>query len=195
VGFDDARLTRRALTDDPQKGASGPRWSLLATLGRQGFFDKGARDGLFPPAALFGLELAARGDLGHSLAWGLDLGLGGGDGTFAIPEIDPTPVKFGELSGGGSLWRDFHFGSLTASVGGRVAFIFLARSFPERTDLPGQSFLTLTPGLVAAVSWSLTDSFSLVGRGRLNYLLYSVDKNQSLGYAEFSIGVDYAFGQ
>lgn len=195
VGFDDARLTRRPLTDDPQKGASGPRWSLLATLGRQTFFDKGARDGLFPPSALFGLEVAARGDLGHSLAWGFDLGLGGGDGTLTIPDLDPTPVKFGELSGGGSLWRDFHFGSLTASVGGRVAFIFLGRSFPDRRDLPGQSFFTVTPGLVTGLSWSFTSSLSLVARGRLNYLLYSVDKNQSLGYAELSIGVDYAFGE
>jgi hypothetical protein len=28
----------------------------------------------------------------------------------------------------------------------------------------------------------------------LNYLLYNVDQSQSLGYAEGSLGVDYAFG-
>jgi Caspase domain len=194
VELDDARLTPRALTDDPQKGAFGATFSLLFTVGRQVFFDKAARDGLFPPSTLLGLELAARGDLGHKLAWGFDLGLGGGDGTLHISELDPTPVKFGELSGGASLWRDLRLGPLDASLGARVAFILLARSFPQRADLPQQSFFTLTPGLTAGLTWSFAPSWSLVGRARVNYLFYSVDKNQSLGYAEFSLGVDHAFG-
>src|SRR5438067_491688 len=50
----DARLVRKRLEDDPQKGASGPRWSLLGTGGYQVFFDSAARNGLFPPAALGG---------------------------------------------------------------------------------------------------------------------------------------------
>jgi hypothetical protein len=28
----------------------------------------------------------------------------------------------------------------------------------------------------------------------VNYLFYNVDKAQNLGYAEFALGVDYAFG-
>src|SRR5207245_5336372 len=72
----DARLSRRPLSDDPQKGASGPRFSVLATGGGQFFFDEAARNGLFPPAALLGVELATRDDLGHQLAWGFDIPAG-----------------------------------------------------------------------------------------------------------------------
>jgi hypothetical protein len=195
VAVGELPFERRPLTDDPQKGAQETTWSLLATGGGQLFFDKAARDGLFPPTGLLGLELTVRGYLGHSLSWGLDLGLGGGDATLKIPQLDPTPMRFGEISGGASLLRDFEAGPLTLSVGGRVAFIYLARSFPNDSQLPAQSFFTLTPGAVAAAQLHLGDSWSLLLRARLNYLFYNVDHDQSLGYAELSLGVAYAFGQ
>ena len=195
VEIADARLSRRKLEDDPQKGASGPRWSLLGTGGYQIFFDSAARNGLFPPAALGGVELSSRDDLGHQLAWGIDLAVGGGSSTLHLPEVDSIPVRFGELSGGASLFRDFDLNdSLTATAGARVAFLYLSRTFPGRSDLPGQNFFTFTPGLTLGLSWRFTARFAAVARGRVNYLLYNVDKNQSLGFAEFSAGVDYAFG-
>jgi len=54
----DGRLSRRPLSDDPQKGASGPRWSVLGAGGGQFFFDSAARNGLFPPAVLAGAASA-----------------------------------------------------------------------------------------------------------------------------------------
>jgi hypothetical protein len=191
----DARLSRRKLEDDPQKGASGPRWSLLGTGGYQFFFDSAARNGLFPPAGLAGVELAARDDLGHQLVWGLDAAVGGGKSTMTLPGVAPLPVNFIELSGGVSLWRDFGLtDSLTVSLGARVAFLYLSRNFPGHGDLPQQSFFTLTPGAQVAVAWQFAHHWSAVARGRLNYLFYNVDQPQSLGYAEFALGVDYAFG-
>ena len=196
VEVGDAQLKRRPLSEDPAKGASGPRFSLLATGGYQRFFDQAARNGLFPPAGLAGVELSARDDLGHSLAWGLDLSLGGGTSTLQLPGVAPLPERFGELGGGASLWRDFGLNdSVTFSLGGRVAFLFLSRTFPGHSEIADQSFFTLTPGLTAALTWQLTERFSAVLRGRLNYLFYNVDKNQSLGFAEGALGVDYAFGQ
>ena len=191
----DAKMSRRKLEDDPQKGASGPRFSLLGTGGYQFFFDSAVRNGLFPPAALAGVELSARDDLGHHLAWGLDFALGGGASTLRLPEVDPIPVRFGEVSGGASLWRDFELSdSWTASAGGRVAFLFLSRTFPGHSDLPSQSFFTVTPGLTVALRWRFADRWSAVARGRVNYLFYNVDQSKSLGYAEGALGVDYAFG-
>jgi hypothetical protein len=73
-----------------------------------------------------------------------------------------------------------------------VAFIWLGRSFPGRSDLRDQYFFTVTPGLVAAATWRFSPSLAAVARGRLNYLFYNVDKNQSLGYAELLLGVEYA---
>jgi hypothetical protein len=51
----------------------------------------------------------------------------------------------------------------------------------------------VTPGLTAAVTWRFTHRLAAVGRARLNYLFYNVDKNQSLGYADLLLGVEYAF--
>ena len=191
----DARLSRRPLSDDPQKGASGPRWSVLGAGGGQFFFDSAARNGLFPPAALAGIELAARDDLGHGLAWGVDLSVGGGSSELRLPGVAPIPERFGELGGGAGLWRDFGLtDSITLSLGARVAFIYLSRNFPGHSELPSQNFFTLTPGLTTALSWQLTSRFSAVARGRLNYLFYNVDQPQNLGYVEVALGVDYAFG-
>lgn len=190
----DLGMSRRPLEQDPQKGASGPRWGLLSSIGGQRFFDDGARSGLFPPALLGGIELSARDDLGHQLAYGFDLAVGGGSTTLRLQGLDPIPARFLELGGGASLWRDVGLtDELTASAGARLAFLYIARNFPGHAELPNQSFFTLTPGIEAAFSYRLGERFSAVARGRLNYLFYNVDKNQSLGFAELAIGVDYAF--
>ena len=191
----DARLSRRKLEDDPQKGASGPRWSLLGTGGYQFFFDSAARKGLFPPAVLAGAELSSRDDLGHQLAWGIDLSVGGGASTLRLSGVPDIPLRFGEVSGGVSLWRDFGLSdTMTLSLGARVGALYLFRSFDGRSDLPSQNFFTITPGLQATFGWRFSSRWSAVARGRINYLFYNVDKDQSLGYAEFALGVDYAFG-
>ncbi|MFL5311847.1 MAG: caspase family protein [Myxococcales bacterium] len=191
----DAQLTRRKLEDDPQKGASGPRWSVLGSGGYQFFFDSAARNGLFPPAVLAGAEVSARDDLGHQLAWGVDVAVGGGTSTLRLSGVPDIPVRFGELSGGVSLWRDFDVTErLTVSVGARLAFLYLFRSFSGRSDLPSQNFFTLTPGAELALGWRFSPRWTAVARTRANYLFYNVDKSQSLGYAELALGVDYAFG-
>ncbi len=121
--------------------------------------------------------------------------MGGGAATLTLPGVAPLPEKFLELTGGASLWRDFALGDAwTLSLGARVAFIYLARSFDGRSDLPSQNFFTLTPGLQTALSWKFAQRWSAVARGRVNYLFYNVDKAQNLGYAEFGLGVDYALG-
>jgi hypothetical protein len=195
VDLDEARMRRVPLSRDPQKGFSGARWSLLGGLGYQTFFSAAARDGYFPPAALGGIELSSRDDLGHGLAWGMDLALGGGGSFLSLDGgVPPIKVQFGEISGGASLWLDFPAGPFTLSAGGRVAFIYLSRRFPDRPDLRSQYFFTVTPGLLAAATWRFSPSFAAVARGRVNYLFYNVDKNQSLGFAEVLLGVEYALG-
>ena len=195
VEIADARLSRKPLSEDPQKGAQGPRFSLLGTGGGQFFFDAAARNGLFPPAALAGVEMAVRDDLGHDLAWGVDLAVGGSAATLELPGVTPIPEKFLELTGGASLWRDFGLSdTVTLSLGARVAFLYLARTFQNHPELAGQSFFTLTPGLQTGLSWRFADRWSAVARARVNYLFYNVDKAQNLGFAEFALGVDYALG-
>ena len=195
VPVDDARMDRVPLDRDPQKGFSGARWSLTGGIGAQRFFSRAARDGLFPPAALGGLEVGVRDDLGHGLAWGLDVALGGGEGTVTMPGVEPLPVRFGEIAGGASLWKDFQLGPVTLSAGGRVAFVWMTRSFPAGRELPSQYFFTLTPGLTGAAAWRFTPRLAAVARLRLSYLFYDVDKDRSLGYVEGLLGVEYALGE
>lgn len=195
VELDEGRMRRVPLSRDPQKGFSGARWSLLGGLGYQSFFSAAARDGYFPPAALLGLELSSRDDLGHGLAWGMDLSLGGGGSFLSLGGGAPAiRVQFGEASGGASLWLDFPAGPLTLSAGGRAAFIYLSRRFPERPDLKSQFFFTVTPGLVGAATWRFSPGLAAVVRARVNYLFHDVDRNQSLGFAELVVGVEYALG-
>ena len=124
----------------------------------------------------------------------MDIALGGGQADLHLPGVTPIPEKFVELGGGASLWRDFGLtDSLTFSLGARVAFIYLARNFTGHPELPAQNFFTLTPGLTSALQWQFTQRFSAVLRARVNYLFYNVDQPQNLGFAEFALGVDYAF--
>jgi hypothetical protein len=194
VAVEDGRMYRVRLDRDPQKGFAGKRVALLAGGGVQRFFSSAARDGLFPPATLGGLELAVRDDLGRGLAWGLDLAFGGGSGELRMPGVDPIPVTFSEVTGGVSLWRDLRRGPLTVSLGGRVAFTWLGRRFAESEALPSQYFFTITPGLTGSVAWRFTRRLSAVGRARLSYLFYNVDEDRSLGFAEGLLGVEYALG-
>jgi hypothetical protein len=193
VALDESRMRRLPLSRDPQKGFSGARWSVLGGLGYQSFFSAAARNGYFPPALLGGLEVSSRDDLGHGLAWGVDAAAGGGSSSLSLGAgAPPIAVRFTELSGGASIWLDFPAGPLTLSAGGRVALIWLGRTFPGRSDLRDQYFFTATPGLVAAATWRFSPSLAAVARGRVNYLFYNIDKNQSLGYAELLLGVEYA---
>jgi hypothetical protein len=188
-------MERLALARDPQKGYGGAAWSLVAGVGGQRFFDAAARSGLFPPATLLGVELAVRDDLGHGLAWGLDLSTGGGKGTLQLEGLDPIGVRFTELSGGASLWAEWRPGRATLSAGGRVAFIWLGRTFDQAQQLPGQYFFTVTPGLMGAAAWHVTPRLAAVARARVGWLSYNVDKNMSLGYAEGLIGIEYALSE
>jgi hypothetical protein len=196
VAVDDARLDRVPMDRDPQKGFAGRRVALVAGLGAQRFFSSAARDGLFPPATLGGLELAVRDDLGRGLAWGLDAAFGGGRGELRLPGVEPIDVRFAEVAGGASLWKDFRLGRrLTLSAGGRVGFTWLGRSFDAAEGLPNQHFFTVTPGLTGAAAWRFGRRASAFARVRVSYLFYNVDENRSLGFAEGLLGVEYALGE
>jgi uncharacterized caspase-like protein len=193
--LDEGALRRVPLRDDPQKGFGGARWSVLAGGGVQRFFAPASAEGYFAPASLGGIEALVRDDLGHGLSWGLDAALSGGSTSLALPGLDPLAVRFVGFTAGASLWKDLRLGPLTLSAGGRLAVLALSRSFPGRSDLPAQWFGTVTPGLTAGAAWRFTERLSAVARARGHYLLYTVDRNMSLGYLELLLGVEYAFGE
>ena len=95
-------------------------------------------------------------------------------------------------------WRRGVFGTVVPSIvpffGARIALLAMSRKFDDQA-LPDQFFATLSPGLVGGARVRVGDSWGLVLRGRLHYLLYNVDEtDRSLGYWEAATFLQYDFG-
>jgi hypothetical protein len=191
---EDSQMERLPLTRDPQKGFGGARWSALGGVGAQRFFDRAARDELFPPVTLAGVELVVRDDLGHGLVWGIDAAVGHGDASVKLDAASSVPATFTEIAGGASLAEEVVVGRLRLSGGVRIGVVHLARSFPAREKLPAQYFFTVAPGVVGAVGVRVSARCSAVARLRVSYLHYGVDRSQSLGFAEGIVGIEYGLG-
>ncbi len=167
--------------------------AVLAGAGAQRFFDRAARDGLFPPATLLGAELAVRDDLGHGLAWGLDCALGGGRGRGEAARRGSHPRHVRRGRGRRLALEGLPAsGALTLSGGARVAFTWLARTFPPEREPPGQYFFTVDAGPHRAAPGASRARLSAVAPGRVSFLFYNVDKNENLGFADVLFGVEYA---
>jgi len=194
--LDEARLRNAPFSDDPVKGAireEGAHLSLSLGGMMQSFFDGPTRDSLFPSTGMLGLDFEVRDFFRHGFIWGLDLASGGAHG-----EVDRygslLPFRFSELTAGTTLaaeWR-FHFGDVAVFAGLRLAVVLMSRKFDD-PSIPDQFFATFTPGLVGGLRYRLSQSFALLTRGRVHYLLYNIDENRSLGYWELSAGVAYDF--
>jgi len=196
VTLDEARLRDAPFSDDPVKGAireESARLSLGLGGTVQSFFDGPTRDALFPPTGMLGLELELRDFFRRGWLLGVDFASGGTRG-----EVDRygtlLSFKFSELTAGTTLAAEWRFGEsrFSASLGLRVAFVVMSRKFDDPT-IPGQFFATFTPGLTGGVRYRLSKRFTVLGRGRVHYLLYNVDDNRSLGYWELSAGIAYEF--
>jgi len=195
--LDEARLKDAPFSDDPVKGAIAENAGVSVSLGLggtvQSFFDGPTRDGLFPPTGMLGLDIELRDFFRRGWLWGFDFASGGTRG-----EVDRfgtmLPFRFNELSAGTTVAKEWRLGQggFSAALGLRLAFILMNRQFDDET-IPDQFFATFTPGLVTGVRYRFAKHFTLLGRGRVHYLLYNVDENRSLGYWELATGVAYEF--
>jgi hypothetical protein len=202
VALSEAMLHDAPFSDDPVKGPgrdplSLAHWSLAAGGGYQAVFSSPSA-GLFPGAGVFGLELALRDFFRRDWVWGIDLAFGRADSQVVLPATQAMlPYRFEEVSAATSLVAEWRLGSrgyVVPFVGARLALLLMTRKFQDAA-LPDQFFATLSPGLVAGFRVRLGDTWALVARGRLHYLLYNVDEtNHSLGYWETAALVQYDFG-
>jgi hypothetical protein len=196
VTVEDSHLHDAPFTDDPVKGVPrepGIKLSLGLGPTMQSFFDGPTRDSLFPPSAMLGIDFEIRNFLRRGWIWGFDLASGGAHGDLNRYGTE-LPFRFSELTLGTTVAPEWRFGGgrLAASAGLRLAFVLMSRKFDD-TTIPDQFFATFTPGLVAGLRYHLSDSFTLLGRSRVHYLLYNIDENRSLGYWELSAGIAYDF--
>ncbi len=193
VTLEEQSLRDAPFSADPVKGAGRveltSRWSVGAGLGFQSVFEAPGGAGLFPPTALVDVDFALRDFLRRD--WVLAFDLAGGSASGVAPVVE-TPFHFTEASVASSLTVEWPHRYLTPFVGGRLALLLMNRTFAEGT-FPAQFYATLSPGIVAGAAYHLSRTTSVVARGRLHYLLYNVDGNQSLGYWELATMVAYDF--
>jgi hypothetical protein len=196
VYVEEARLHDAPFSDDPVKGVSRePSTQLTLALGgmMQSFFDGPTRDGLFPPSAMLAVDFEVRNFLRRGWLWGFDVASGGAHGNLNRFGAE-LPFRFSELTAGTTIAPEWRLGrsGLSTFGGVRLGFVLMSRKFDDGS-IPDQFFATFTPGLVAGLRYQLSDSFVLLGRGRVHYLLYNIDENRSLGYWELSAGLAYDF--
>jgi hypothetical protein len=191
VLLEEQRLHDAPFTDDPVKGAGrvelSSRWSVGAGATYQSVFAAPDGAALFPPTGLLTVDLAVRDFLRRDWVWGVDIAAGSVHST--VTSVG-APFRFSEVSLATSITVDWPGRYVTPFVGGRLAFLFMGRTFDEHA-YPDQFYSTLSPGIVAGASFNLSRSTHVITRGRLHYLLYNVDEDRSLGYWELSAMVSY----
>ncbi len=197
TALDEGRLRDAPFSDDPVKGAVHEDGGVRVSLGLggtvQSFFDGATRDSLFPPTGMLALDIELRDFFRRGWLWGLDFASGGARGE--VSRFGTLlPFAFSELTAGTTLAAEWRLagGRVALSIGARVAFILMSRKFDDDT-VPDQYFANFTPGLATGVRYRITRHFTLLGRGRVHYLLYNVDETRSLAYGELSTGVAYDF--
>jgi len=200
VALSEPMLRDAPFSDDPVKGpdrepVSLAHWSMAAGGGYQSIFAAPSA-GLFPATGLAGLEFTLRDFFRRDWAWGFDVAAGGTSANVGVV-TGSLPYRFTELSLASSLlteWRRRGWGPVVPFAGVRVALLLMARKFDDHA-LPDQAFATVSPGVIAGARVNVSESLSVVLRGRLHYLLYNVDEtNRSLGYWEAATFLQYDFG-
>lgn len=195
TAVEEARLRDVPFSDDPVKGpgrAHRLTWVSFGLTGEvQSFFDGPVRENLFPSLGLLAAEVNLHGYLRRDWVWGFDIALGGGQSTLHLQGVsDPLPYSFAQLNLGSTICAEFPMGRWVPQLGARLALLGMSRTFQDPA-LPRQTFLTLTPGIVAGVRYRITPSWGIGVRTRVHYLLYNVDENRSLGYWELAGTVGY----
>ena len=200
VSLSEPTLRDAPFSDDPVKGPGrdatlSAHWSLGLGGGYQSIFAAPSQ-GLFPSTGMLGLDFLVRDFFRRDWAWGFDLAAGGTNSSVVLPTA-VLGYRFSEVSLATSLmteWRRSGWGPVVPFLGTRVALLLMTRKFDDGA-LPDQSFATLSPGLFAGARVNLSDSWNLLMRGRLHYLLYNIDEaNRSLGYWEAATLLQYDFG-
>lgn len=196
----EARMARVAFEDDYAKGPGlraqlarqRTRVSVEGQVLYQGFLSGSARRELFPPLVLFGATARVGPMLGGAHL-SLDLLFGGRRGsTLDLGALALSQDFFETQVALSLLWR---FGNDTVAfgLGPRLAALYMRRSFPLDPDLETQDMLGLSPvGAAELLVFVGPGGHVVLGAtARAGLLLYSVDDNRALAYAEGGLSVGY----
>jgi hypothetical protein len=196
---DDVQLKNADFSDDPVKGAYQTmtytrHWSVAIDGAYSFFFDKPLEQGgYFPSAPQFGLDVTFHNAFGRGWSFGMDGSYGFTNGQLLLGQQTLIPYSYNMLVLGLSGMKEWPEGWWVPFVGIRLALDIMSRSFPN-SGLPSQSYETFVPGIVLGMKVRISKRWSIVARGRLNYLLYNVDNTRSLGSFDVAGLINYEFG-
>jgi hypothetical protein len=203
---DDSKMESVAFADDYAKGspidlvATVHRKSgltMAAGFGAQGIVDSVDNGGLFPAVPLLVLRLESHDWLRDDVSTGVDAGFGStasvrvvNAGTQGVLKF---PVQYSQLQLGASMLYAWHLDDVELSVGGRVATLFMLARFASNAPVAQQSFLTITPGVVARAGYHVTSWAHAEIEARAGVLPYNVDAVRALGVFEATgaLAVDF----
>src|SRR5690606_1515532 len=124
--------------------------------------------------ALVGVDAELRDYLRPGWIVGIDLAAGRASGAAASGGLS-YPYAFSAFVAGVRIGAELLHGDVRPHLGARLALVAFERRFDEPL-LEDQSLLTTAPGLVAGVTWNLSESLSLDLRVRPSWLIYAADE-------------------
>jgi hypothetical protein len=171
-----------------------PRRSLSLLGGMFTFADARSRNELLPmaPEAAVSLRLEDRPLQDFALLF--DVGFSTGRQALQVAPGSEVPFGYTTLTAGAALPYLWRWERLTLFAGPRVAALYLGRSFDVEAFAGGQSFFTVSPGVVGGVVWRVGERLELMSQAQLMLTYVVVDgQGQAVGFTGGWAGVGYRF--
>lgn len=196
---DDRRMDRVAFEDDPVKGLQlAANWSerpvdvsIHAVALMQGFLTADAREELFPALPMYGLALEVGPLIGAQIRVEA---LGGFRNDVSI-QLDGLQLRqdYWQLEiAVGAAWGG-RFGDFLIAGGPRIAGQYVQRRFPSDPILGDtvQDHFGFSPAAALTLGWFVHPDVTLGVTGRIGVLIFGVDDNRALPYAEGGLNIGF----
>jgi hypothetical protein len=170
-------------------------WRSLSLLGGAiGFLDAKSQAELLPTAPVVGASLRLDGVISGRISLQLDVAGSTGTQVLKLPPGGPVPFRYSSIEVGVSAPFGWRVGKFSLFVGPRVAALWLSRSFELEAYSGGQSYFTMSPGVMGGLAYSLTERWELSAQGNLMVTYVVVDgAGQALGFGGGWAGAGYRF--
>ncbi|MCP3104411.1 caspase family protein [Myxococcus sp. K15C18031901] len=171
-----------------------PRRSLSLLGGFFTFADARSRAELLPlaPEAALSLRLEDRPLRDFGLLF--DVGFSKGRRELRLQADGDVPFRYTTLTAGVALPYLWRWERLTLFAGPRVAGLYLGRSFEGDSDVGGQRYFTVSPGVVAGMVLRVGERLELTAQSQLMLTYVVVDgEGQAVGFTGGWAGVGYRF--
>ncbi|WP_426730410.1 caspase family protein [Myxococcus faecalis] len=171
-----------------------PRRSLSLLGGMFTFADARSRGELLPMAPEVAVSLRLEDRPLRDFGLLFDVSFSTGRRSLRLLPEDTVPFRYTTFSAGVALPYLWRWERLTLFAGPRVATLYLGRSFDVETYAAGQSFFTVSPGVVGGVVLRVGERLELMGQAQLMLTYVVLDgKGQAVGFTGGWAGVGYRF--